>query len=346
MFQEFMNNIDNEAKAYFLGWIASVGTIDTNTWSISIFMDKKDVDCLKLLRNIIDENIPIKDKPNTNLVGFSICSVQVCQDVCRHLKMTGKCEADTVHFPRIDSQELSWVFLRGYFDGNGNIVDYNSMKSPECSIVSISHKMLESIQEFTKIPGTIHGGYITYTETNCIDFLGNIYELHNSSLYLESKYQKYVDWSTCSKEILWKIPTCYVFKTDVNAVFPSKSKPSDVGYDLTVIKEEKKWLNNITLYDTGLKLRVHHGYYAEVVPRSSLSKSGYMLANNVGIIDPNYNGNILVALIKVDPNAQDIVLPFRCCQIIFRRHHNFEMIEVAEEFEQTTRDIGGFGSTG
>jgi hypothetical protein len=33
------------------------------------------------------------------------------------------------------------------------------------------------------------------------------------------------------------------------------------------------------------------GYYTEIVPRSSISKFGYILSNNIGIIDNNYRGN-------------------------------------------------------
>lgn len=65
-------------------------------------------------------------------------------------------------------------------------------------------------------------------------------------------------------------------------------------------------MNNTILYDTGIKINVKYGYYAEVVPRSSLSKSGYMLANSIGIIDNSYRNNIFVALTKINPDAPDI----------------------------------------
>ena len=60
----------------------------------------------------------------------------------------------------------------------------------------------------------------------------------------------------------------------------------------------------------------------------------------------HYTGNIYIALVKVDPSAPDIELPFRCCQLIFRRQHYLDLIEVDQPFDSTTRDAGGFGSTG
>lgn len=48
------------------------------------------------------------------------------------------------------------------------------------------------------------------------------------------------------------------------------------------------------------------GYYLQVFPRSSLSKSGYALANSVGIIDENYTGNIFIALTKTEPFAREL----------------------------------------
>lgn len=126
---------------------------------------------------------------------------------------------------------------------------------------------------------------------------------------------------------------------------PSKSNSSDVGYDLTIIKQVKSIHSNTVIYDTGLKIKLDYGYYAEIVPRSSLSKSGYMLSNSIGIIDNSYRGNLHIPLTKVDADAPDLVLPFRCCQLIIREQIHIDMVEVSDDFDNTTRSNGGFGST-
>lgn len=132
--------------------------------------------------------------------------------------------------------------------------------------------------------------------------------------------------------------------SDDRAVTPTKAHPSDIGYDLTVIDVFKKISDRITLFETGIAVSPPNGYYLEILPRSSLSKTGYMLANSVGTIDPDYTGTLKVALIKVDTDMKDIELPFTRCQLILRKAENAG-IELVESLINTKRGDGGFGST-
>ncbi len=108
----------------------------------------------------------------------------------------------------------------------------------------------------------------------------------------------------------------------------------------------KDFNSKTSLYDTGIKIEVEEGYYTEIVPRSSISKFGYILANNVGIIDNNYRGNLMIALTKICDDAADIQLPFKCCQLIIRKQifPNIYELEV-NDLSSTQRNEGGFGST-
>lgn len=128
------------------------------------------------------------------------------------------------------------------------------------------------------------------------------------------------------------------------AFFPTKAHPSDIGYDLTVIDIFKKISNRITLFETGVAVSPPKGYYIEIVPRSSLSKTGYMLANSVGTIDPDYTGTLKIALIKVDTELEDIKLPFTGCQMILRKAE-YADLEQVETLTETVRGEGGFGSS-
>lgn len=132
--------------------------------------------------------------------------------------------------------------------------------------------------------------------------------------------------------------------SDVRAVTPTKAHPSDIGYDLTVIDVFKKISDRITLFETGIAVTPPSGYYIEIVPRSSLSKTGYMLANSVGTIDPDYTGTLKVALIKVDSDMKDIELPFTRCQMILRKAE-YADLECVETLNSTKRGDGGFGSS-
>ena len=109
----------------------------------------------------------------------------------------------------------------------------------------------------------------------------------------------------------------------------------------------KDFNSKTTLYDTGIKIEVDEGYYTEIVPRSSISKFGYILANNIGIIDNHYRGNLMIALTKIADDAPEIVLPFKCCQLIVRKQIYSNLIEITDDtlLTETDRNTGGFGST-
>ena len=343
----YFKNIDSDDKAYFLGWIASDGHIGINN-SIIISIRDYDINCLENLKNMINPDIIIKNKEN--MVVLTLNSKKMCDDVCNWLKVSRGKKSDLIKFPNLSNDNLKWAFLRGFFDGDGHIRNIYKKSTPECSIASDSKDLLLEISNFSKIPNNIYRNQINFNGINAIDFLGKIYE-NSGKNKLKRKYEMFNEWLLWKKMIRGKglsskLPECYVFKTDKNAILPNKKRISDVGYDLTIIKVEKQFNENTFLYDTGIKIKVKPGLYAEIVPRSSLSKSGYMLANSIGIIDPSYNGNLFIALTKIDKKSPDLTLPFRCCQLIFKEQIHIDMIEVCEDLEETERGSGGFGSTG
>jgi deoxyuridine 5'-triphosphate nucleotidohydrolase len=298
---------------------------------------------------------------NNNAAFIVTCISQIDKDYTRSIEgYKTKVEFvfdqhSTTLIQLLNSKEITmedkWHCMRGYFDGHGKVTDPKDMKPfPTCSlgIYTYASKLIANYSEIPWITDTDTKGMlpiVLFKDTNCIDFLGKLY---GCGLKLPSNYDLYIEWLTWKPtiDLVTTLPECLVFRTNKLAVPPTKAKESDVGYDLSIISVEKTMLSNVTLYDTGLKIHVQHGMYAEVVPRSSLSKSGYMLANSIGIIDRGYNGNILIALTKIDPDAPNLVLPFRCCQLIFRQQIHVNMIEVAAPFEKTVRGDGGFGSTG
>jgi dUTP pyrophosphatase len=139
------------------------------------------------------------------------------------------------------------------------------------------------------------------------------------------------------------LPVIKFVKMSDDAVVPTKGTPYSVGYDLTLIREVKRMSPMVTLYGTGIKVQPPEGYYTEIVPRSSISKTGYMLANSVGTIDPDYTGELLVALRKCE-NGPELQLPCIMAQLVLHRaeHYTLEQVDVLDE---TVRGEGGFGST-
>ena len=245
------------------------------------------------------------------------------------------------------NDKLKKYYIIGFFDANGSVS--NDITNVKCRFISKSENMSNFISNFFTIPYDKSNHNIIYKNSNCIDFLHNLYkdlDLEHD-LYLISNYQKYINfinWKFRVKDL--SLDICKVFKDDENAILPTKANISDVGYDLTIIKKVKNLTSNTILYDTGIKIELDFGYYAEIAPRSSLSKSGYMLANSIGIIENSYTGNLFIALTKTDITMPDLVLPFKCCQLIFKPQIFINLVESKIPLDSMTiRGSGGFGST-
>jgi dUTP pyrophosphatase len=133
-------------------------------------------------------------------------------------------------------------------------------------------------------------------------------------------------------------------KDDPQAVVPTKGTQYSVGYDLTAISVYKKLSDKTTLYDTGIIVQPPPGYYTEILPRSSITKTGYILSNSVGTIDSDYRGRLLIALTRVDEGFPELTLPFTKCQLVLRRHEDYTIRQV-DSLTDTERGSGGFGST-
>lgn len=133
-------------------------------------------------------------------------------------------------------------------------------------------------------------------------------------------------------------------KSRNDAVVPSRANPNDVGYDLTALELVKKYGNNTYMYDTGICIQAPENYYTEIVPRSSISKTGYILSNSVGVIDPDFRGSLKICLTKVDPEAADLVCPFVKCQLLIRKA-NYATFEEVQTLTDTVRGDGEFGSS-
>ena len=68
------------------------------------------------------------------------------------------------------------------------------------------------------------------------------------------------------------------------AILPSKSHLSDVGYDLVAI-DDGIITDTYIQYKTGLAIEPPLGHHIEILPRSSITKYDLVLGNSVGLID-------------------------------------------------------------
>lgn len=130
---------------------------------------------------------------------------------------------------------------------------------------------------------------------------------------------------------------------------PSRANPTDAGLDLRAIEDYVLMPKSITVVDCGVSVKIPRGFVGLLFSRSSFAKKGITLANSVGVIDSDYRGPIKAAMTnssdlpyKVasgDKVVQLVVVPIVLPSVKIST-------ESEEEWLDTTRGAGGFGSTG
>jgi len=132
-------------------------------------------------------------------------------------------------------------------------------------------------------------------------------------------------------------------------LLPAYATPGSAGLDLRACIDAPLVIEpgQTVLVPTGLAIHVADpGYAAMILPRSGLGhKNGIVLGNLVGLIDSDYQGQLMVStwnrghasftLQPLDRLAQLVIVPV--LQVGFN---------VVEEFASSERGAGGFGSTG
>jgi len=138
-------------------------------------------------------------------------------------------------------------------------------------------------------------------------------------------------------------------KVNEKATVPTYGSLDAAGADLyACLDKEKVTIQPGEVYfcKTGIAIEITKGYAGLIYARSSLAcKRGLAPANKVGVVDADYRGEIMVALRNDSLIEQEIEHGERIAQIIFTPYLKADF-ELVDELEDTTRGVGGFGSTG
>jgi deoxyuridine 5'-triphosphate nucleotidohydrolase len=337
----FQNN-----NFYLLGYLSNLGYVSCKYNKLKIILPKTSFYILDLFKYQLNSELYLIELFDTHYKIW-ISSEDIINNYLKFFNITKGKNFHLININNFINKIEFYTFLNGYIDYNCNLLLINN--TPELIINFRSTKLLKLIKNNISIPNNRINNNLVFSSTNCIDLLGEIYkynQFYNFEIY--NKFQNYINWKFIHLTSLnsYKLDKCKFYKDDENAIIPSKHYESDVGYDLTIIKKIKNLTPSTELFDTGIKVSVDYGYYIEIVPRSSLSKSGYILANSIGIIEKTYSGNLLVALTKIDKDMPDITLPFRCCQLLFKPQISLELISPDNNnIFNSSRGSGGFGSS-
>lgn len=129
------------------------------------------------------------------------------------------------------------------------------------------------------------------------------------------------------------------------ANLPTKSHPSDAGWDLYSVEGPFDLApGRRYAFSTGVAFEIPDGYAGLIWPRSGMSvKKGIDVL--AGVVDAGYRGDVKVCLLNTGNWPCTINKGDRIAQIIFQEVPKFNL-EIVEEFTDSERGEGGFGSTG
>ena len=211
--EHYFDTIDTPEKAYILGLLYADGCNYNRKgkWCINISLQEGDKELLENVRKELKYEKPLeyidysnkRDFGHTckNQYGLFVFSKHMCNEL--HKKGMVRNKSLILEFPEWLNPDLYSHFIRGYFDGDGSIMQYGKYKIVKVSIVS-TNNFCERIKEIcanigidTRIyeSGCNNGATKQLNIFRQIDvkkFLDWIYT--DATIYLKRKYQKYLEY--------------------------------------------------------------------------------------------------------------------------------------------------------
>ena len=211
--QNFFSHIDEEDKAYFLGLMISDGSNFEKNNCVSIEINKKDEEILEKFKLALNSEHPLYYPKGRESVLLSIRNKKMSSDLAKLGCFSNKSlKLDAPSF-EVVPEKFYKDFLRGYFDGDGNLNYYFDKRSmsynPKVTMVStlsFCQKIKTFLKEKIKINSSIYKrkDYDGQTRSLCISgkhqvkgFLDYIYESHSVSL--DRKRENICEWGNYIK---------------------------------------------------------------------------------------------------------------------------------------------------
>lgn len=196
--EDYFSVIDNEEKAYLLGFLFADGYLETNERTLTLNVSEKDVDILHKLKVALDCGNEVRKSSTKNCVRLYMSSMKLVSDVKKLGLKRGK--SHTIRFPDIE-EHLYRHFLRGYFDGDGHV------GVRQCALVIGSDLFYKDFCDFMR--QKFNKKLYVHKKTNYyrVQFNRGDHEIINwlyedSNIYLDRKYKSYLKyWHTYTERI-------------------------------------------------------------------------------------------------------------------------------------------------
>lgn len=135
----------------------------------------------------------------------------------------------------------------------------------------------------------------------------------------------------------------------VRPYLPQYATPGSAGLDLRALLDAPVTIQpgETILVKTGLAIHIGDPNYAAVIlPRSGMGhKKGIVLGNLVGLIDSDYQGELMISTWNRGQTAFTLEPFERLAQLVILPVVQAQF-NLVENFEESERGAGGFGSTG
>ena len=119
----------------------------------------------------------------------------------------------------------------------------------------------------------------------------------------------------------------------------------DAGLDLYVLESITFDPGETKPIKLGIACEPEDGIAYYLFPRSSISKTPLRMANSIGLIDAGYRGEIMAVCDNIKNDSYKIERGQRLFQIVAFDNSPI-YYKLTDKLSDTTRGIGGFGSTG
>jgi hypothetical protein len=193
--QQFFENIDNEHKAYWLGFIVADGNVSVRKCGSTLSITSIDYDHLEKFKDTINHVGPIRAHGEKNCYRFEVHSIKIVSDLIKLGVVPRKSRCTVV--PHL-SNDLVNHFIRGVFDGDGTIGFYGD--SWRLSIVSGNPQFIIDLKKIIT-RNDIKGGYISHQKSvdnltfggSCLPYKFANFIYKDANIYLDRKYEKYLE---------------------------------------------------------------------------------------------------------------------------------------------------------
>ena len=216
--ENFFKCINTEEKAYILGFICADGHISENRLVITV--SEKDLDILEKIRRAMQSNHPIKrvrkNNPYQRTERKQLILVELMIGRRELVKPLFDMGLTTNKTYTLDGGILKYIpkylirdFLRGYFDGDGNVFfgrRYTSGYKYNINICGNEDFLLKSFQTYFPSNNKLYKDLYSKqcyvwkisSKDKVRDFMHYLY--YNSSIFLKRKYNEY-------RKIMWSCKT-------------------------------------------------------------------------------------------------------------------------------------------